>query len=230
MRTLLVGRGRLDAAGERRSRRTAPYRRSSTSRRLPAGTSVRRTTSTASSSPDTSRCGRSSTTTSRLDRWTVPVAGPDAYQVAVGPIHAGVIESGHFRFHVVGDRILHLDARLFYKHRGLEQAAEGTTLDDGAGVRRARLRGLRGPNGVAYAHACEHALGLEPTGELARARTILLELERTWSHLNDIAAVCAGRRPGRRQHLLRRAHRARPSAERRAHRPPLPLRDRPRGR
>ena len=53
------------------------------------------------------------------------VRGNDAYQVAVGPIHAGVIESGHFRFHVVGDRILHLDARLFYKHRGLERAAEG---------------------------------------------------------------------------------------------------------
>ena len=67
-----------------------------------------------------------------LSRWTVPVRGDDAYQVAVGPIHAGVIESGHFRFHVVGDRILHLDARLFYKHRGLERAAQGATLAAGA--------------------------------------------------------------------------------------------------
>ena len=56
-----------------------------------------------------------------LATWTVPVYGVDPYQVAVGPIHAGVIESGHFRFHVVGDRILHVDARLFYKHRGLER-------------------------------------------------------------------------------------------------------------
>src|SRR4051794_32348082 len=48
-----------------------------------------------------------------LARWTVPVDGDDVYQVAVGPIHAGIIESGHFRFHVVGDRILHLDARRF---------------------------------------------------------------------------------------------------------------------
>src|SRR5206468_6652750 len=47
-------------------------------------------------------------------------------------------------------------------------------------------------NSVAYAHACEAALGLRPSGELARVRTILLELERTWNHLNDIAAVCAG--------------------------------------
>ena len=67
-----------------------------------------------------------------LAHWTAPVRGDDAYQVAVGPIHAGVIESGHFRFHVVGDRILHLDARLFFKHRGLERAAEGSSLSDGA--------------------------------------------------------------------------------------------------
>ena len=80
----------------------------------------------------------------RLDHWTVPVRGDDAYQVAVGPIHAGVIESGHFRFHVVGERILHLDARLFYKHRGLERAAEGTDARRGDRLRVTRLRRLRG--------------------------------------------------------------------------------------
>ena len=118
--------------------------------------------------------------------------GDDPYQIAVGPIHAGVIESGHFRFHVVGDRILHLDARLFYKHRGLERAAEGKTLDDGLAFAARACAACAVTNGVAYAHACEEALGLAPTAELARARTILLELERMWSHFNDIAAVCAG--------------------------------------
>jgi Ni,Fe-hydrogenase III large subunit len=127
-----------------------------------------------------------------LSHWTVRVRGSDAYQVAVGPIHAGVIESGHFRFHVVGDRILHLDARLFYKHRGLERAAEGKTLDEGLAFATRACAACAVTNGVAYAHACEEALGLEPTAELARARTILLELERMWSHFNDIAAVCAG--------------------------------------
>jgi len=126
------------------------------------------------------------------DRWTVRVAGADTYEIAVGPIHAGVIESGHFRFHVVGDRILQLDARLFYKHRGLERAAEGGSLEEGAAYVARACAACAVTNGVAYAHACEDALGLEPTAELARARTILLELERTWSHLNDIAAVCAG--------------------------------------
>ncbi len=59
------------------------------------------------------------------EAWTVPANGHDAYQVAVGPIHAGVIESGHFRFTVVGERILHLDLRMFYKHRGLQTRRRG---------------------------------------------------------------------------------------------------------
>jgi Ni,Fe-hydrogenase III large subunit len=127
-----------------------------------------------------------------LAHWTVPVHGADAYQIAVGPIHAGVIESGHFRFHVVGDRILHVDARLFYKYRGLERAAEGSSLEEGLAYAMRACAGCAVANSVAYAHACEDALGLLPTAELARVRTILLELERTWNHLNDIAAVCSG--------------------------------------
>jgi Ni,Fe-hydrogenase III large subunit len=126
-----------------------------------------------------------------LERW-VPVRGDDAHQLAVGPIHAGIIESGHFRFHLVGDRILHLDAQLFYKHRGLERAAEGKTLDEGLAYVSRACAACNVANGVAYASACEEALGLVPTAELRRIRTILLELERTWSHLNDIAAICAG--------------------------------------
>lgn len=127
-----------------------------------------------------------------LDSWTVPIRGHDPYQVAVGPIHAGVIESGHFRFHLVGERILHLDARLFFKHRGLERAAQGHTLDEGLAYAARACAACAVSNAVAYAHACEDASGLVPSRELARVRTVLLELERLWSHLNDIAAVCAG--------------------------------------
>jgi Ni,Fe-hydrogenase III large subunit len=130
--------------------------------------------------------------TPELGSWTVPVDGPDAYQVAVGPIHAGVIESGHFRFHVVGDRILYLDARLFYKHRGLERAAIGEPLDDAIAYAARACGGCAVTNRVAYAHAAERLRGLRPSAEVARARTLLLELERLWNHLNDIAAVCAG--------------------------------------
>jgi Ni,Fe-hydrogenase III large subunit len=127
-----------------------------------------------------------------LAAWTVPVRGADAYQVAVGPVHAGVIESGHFRFHVVGDRILHLDPRLFYKHRGLERAARGVDLQAAAALVLRVCAGCAVTNSVAYAQACEQALGLRASEPLARTRTVLLELERVWNHLNDIAAVCSG--------------------------------------
>ena len=127
-----------------------------------------------------------------LPGWTVPVDGPDAYQIAVGPIHAGVIESGHFRLHVVGDRILHLDVRLFYKHRGLERTAIGKPLRDAIDHAARACGACAVTNRVAYARAAEQIYGLRPTAEVARARSLLLELERLWSHLNDIAAICSG--------------------------------------
>jgi Ni,Fe-hydrogenase III large subunit len=127
-----------------------------------------------------------------LAAWTVPVVGHDAFQVAVGPTHAGVIESGHFRFHLVGERILHLDLQLFYKHRGLERAATGRTLSEGIAYAQRACAACAVANCVAYAHACESALGLLPSAGLARVRTILLELERLYNHLHDIGAACAG--------------------------------------
>ncbi len=124
--------------------------------------------------------------------WAVKVHGRGTYQVAVGPTHAGVIESGHFRFHVVGDRILHLDARLFYKHRGLERAAQGQTLQAGVAYLSRVCAACSATNALAYAYACEALLGLQPDPELTRVRHALVELERIWNHLNDIAAICAG--------------------------------------
>jgi Ni,Fe-hydrogenase III large subunit len=127
-----------------------------------------------------------------LDAWTVATAGGGAHQVAVGPVHAGVIESGHFRFHVVGERILHLDVRLFYKRRGLEAAAAGRSLADGIAYAQRACAACAVTNTVAYAQACEAALGLAPGRELRRIRTLLLELERVYNHLHDISAICAG--------------------------------------
>ena len=127
-----------------------------------------------------------------LERWATPVSGDGTHQVAVGPIHAGVIESGHFRFHVVGERVLHLDLRLFYKHRGLERAAEGEPLDDAIAFAQRACAACAVANSVAYAQAAEAILGLAPTPELRRARTFLCELERLYNHLNDLSAICAG--------------------------------------
>ena len=122
----------------------------------------------------------------------MPVVGHDVHQVAVGPVHAGVIESGHFRFHVVGERIIQLDLRLFYKRRGLEVAAAGRPLAEAIAHAQRACAACAVTNTVAYAQACEAALGLEPERELRRCRTLLLELERVYNHLHDISAICAG--------------------------------------
>lgn len=124
--------------------------------------------------------------------WTTPVIGEDVHQVAVGPIHAGVIESGHFRFHVVGERILHLDLRLFYKHRGLEDAAIGSTPEATLALAQRACAACAVTNTVAVAQAYETSLGGTPGIALRRARTLLLELERLYNHLNDMGAICAG--------------------------------------
>jgi Ni,Fe-hydrogenase III large subunit len=130
--------------------------------------------------------------TAETDSWTVPVSGVGVNQVVVGPIHAGIIESGHFRFHVVGERVLVLDLRLFYKHRGLERAAEGRPLTDALPYAQRACGACAVTNAVAYAQACESLVGLRPSRDLSRARTLLLELERLYNHLHDISAICAG--------------------------------------
>jgi Ni,Fe-hydrogenase III large subunit len=124
--------------------------------------------------------------------WTTPVTGDGVHEIAVGPIHAGVIESGHFRFHTVGDRVLALDPRLFYKHRGLERAAVGRSSDEALAYAQRACAACAVANTVAYAQAVEDALGLWPDRDLRVARTLMLELERLYNHLHDIGALCAG--------------------------------------
>ena len=125
-------------------------------------------------------------------QWMTPVSGDGVHQVAVGPIHAGVIESGHFRLHVIGERILAMDPRLFYKHRGLERAAEGRPACDALVYAGRACAACSVTNTVAYAQAVEGARGLQPDRQLRVARTVLLELERLYNHLHDIGAICAG--------------------------------------
>jgi Ni,Fe-hydrogenase III large subunit len=125
-------------------------------------------------------------------QWMTPVHGTGVHQVAVGPIHAGVIESGHFRFHVVGERILAIDPRLFYKHRGLERAAEGLSPEQALPYIQRACAACAVANTVAYAQAVEDALVLRPDRDLRVNRTVLLELERVYNHLHDIGAICAG--------------------------------------
>jgi Ni,Fe-hydrogenase III large subunit/Ni,Fe-hydrogenase III component G len=128
------------------------------------------------------------------DRHFVPfeVQGEGVYQLPVGPIHAGVIEPGHFRFSAVGERVLHLDARLSYTHRGLEKLVEGRSFE-------ASLPVVERACGVCtVSHALAFALAVETLTETAvpdRARwgrVLLAELERLYNHVGDLGNICAG--------------------------------------
>ncbi|MDD1687620.1 NADH-quinone oxidoreductase subunit C [Methanoregula sp.] len=113
------------------------------------------------------------------------VSGNGVYQVAVGPVHAGIIEPGHFRFSVIGEKIFNLEIRMFYKHRGIEKLAEGKTPQEVVRIAEA----VSGDESVANATACcraVEAIAQMTVPERAHyLRTILLELERIGSHLGD---------------------------------------------
>ena len=128
------------------------------------------------------------------DRRYVPfeVHGDGVYQLPVGPIHAGIIEPGHFRFSAVGERILHLDARLFFTHRGLEKLVEGRTFDAAAPIVERACGVCTVTHALAYAQAVE-ALTRTAIPERARwARLVLAELERLYNHVSDLGNICAG--------------------------------------
>jgi len=120
----------------------------------------------------------------------VPVEGAGVYEIPVGPVHAGLIEPGHFRFSVVGETILKMKARLWFLHRGLERLFEGR--DVALGVELAeRISGdsAIGHN-LAYCLAVEDACRMELPSEAGVLRMLLLELERIYNHVTDVGALC----------------------------------------
>jgi Ni,Fe-hydrogenase III large subunit len=116
--------------------------------------------------------------------------GPGLHQVAVGPVHAGVIEPGHFRFTVQGEIVVRLEERLGYAHKGIEALMTRAPLETAA-----KLAGrISGDSIVAYslafARAAETALGTEPPPRAVWLRALMAELERLANHLGDIGAIC----------------------------------------
>jgi Ni,Fe-hydrogenase III large subunit len=117
------------------------------------------------------------------------VAGEEIHEVAVGPVHAGVIEPGHFRFNCIGERVLHLEIQLGYQHRGVEQ------LMAGAAARRRPVlaEGIAGDTAIGHnlclCQAEEALAGLTPDPGARIIRTIALELERIANHVGDLGAL-----------------------------------------
>jgi Ni,Fe-hydrogenase III large subunit/Ni,Fe-hydrogenase III component G len=116
----------------------------------------------------------------------VRVAGEGVHEIPVGPVHAGIIEPGHFRFSVVGEKVLRLEERLGYTHKGIEKRFE--SFDALAGARLASR--ISGDTTVAYAWAYAMALesiaGSEPPVRAVWLRALALERERIANHLGDL--------------------------------------------
>ncbi|MFA6334850.1 MAG: NADH dehydrogenase subunit [Bacteroidales bacterium] len=129
---------------------------------------------------------------SRIDNYPFyKVASEEVHEVGVGPIHAGIIEPGHFRFICNGEQIMHLEIQLGYQHRGIEQLflqkkklLERTTLAES----------IAGDTVVghttAFVNLWESLCGLEPDYSLHYARTLAMELERIAIHTGDLSAIC----------------------------------------
>jgi Ni,Fe-hydrogenase III large subunit len=119
----------------------------------------------------------------------VRVEGDGVHEIAVGPVHAGIIEPGHFRFSVVGEKVLRLEERLGYTHKGIEQRFTGLPPLEGY-----RLAGrVSGDSTVAYAWAycmaLESAAACEIPQRAQWLRALLLERERVANHLGDLGAL-----------------------------------------
>ncbi len=120
----------------------------------------------------------------------LPAEGESLHQIPVGPVHAGIIEPGHFRFTANGETVVRLEARLGYVHKGIEALMTDADLDRGT-----RLAGrVSGDSTVAYAlafaRAAEAALGLEAPERAQWLRALMAELERLANHLGDFGAIC----------------------------------------
>jgi Ni,Fe-hydrogenase III large subunit/Ni,Fe-hydrogenase III component G len=124
------------------------------------------------------------------DRYAfVRVEGDGVHEIPVGPIHAGVIEPGHFRFSIVGEKVLRLEQRLGYTHKGIDKRFEAFTLAEGY-----RLAGRAcGDSTVAYAwayaQAAEALLAVVPPPRAHWLRALMLERERVANHLGDLGAL-----------------------------------------
>jgi Ni,Fe-hydrogenase III large subunit/Ni,Fe-hydrogenase III component G len=118
-----------------------------------------------------------------------PVTGEGVFQVPVGPVHAGIIEPGHFRFGVAGEPVLYLQLRLFYVHKGIEKRFERLPWRHGLFLAESISGDTAVGHAVAYAHAIERLAGVTVPARARSLRVVLLELERLYNHTADIGAL-----------------------------------------
>ncbi len=117
------------------------------------------------------------------------VEGEGVFEIPVGPVHAGVIEPGHFRFSVAGEPVISLEVRMGYVHKGIEKLSESTTYDKGVYLAE-RISGDNGfSHSTAYCQAIEKIAGIEVPERARYLRTVFLEMERIYNHLGDVGGI-----------------------------------------
>lgn len=120
----------------------------------------------------------------------LPAEGEGMHQIPVGPVHAGIIEPGHFRFTANGELVVRLEERLGYVHKGVEALAAGKPVGDAARIA-ARISGdSTVAYSLAFARAVEAASGTQVPQRAVLLRAIMAELERIAHHVNDFGAIC----------------------------------------
>ena len=120
----------------------------------------------------------------------LPTEGEDLHKIPVGPVHAGIIEPGHFRFTASGETVVRLEQRLGYVHKGIESLMAGTSLERAASLACHTSGDSAVAYGVAFAHAVEAALHVTPPPRAIYLRALMAELERLANHLGDFGAIC----------------------------------------
>lgn len=118
------------------------------------------------------------------------VEGEGIYEIPVGPVHAGIIEPGHFRFSVAGEPIINLEAQLYYVHKGIEKLSEGAGIEKCLFISERISGDETFSNSLAYCQAIERIAGIKVPDRAEFSRVIFAELERLTSHLGDLAGIC----------------------------------------
>jgi Ni,Fe-hydrogenase III large subunit len=120
----------------------------------------------------------------------LPVEGEHLHQIPVGPVHAGIIEPGHFRFTANGEAVARLEQRLGWVHKGIEGLMAGASVERGAALAGRTSGDSTVAYALAFAHAVESALQIEVPPRAVFLRAIMAELERMANHFGDIGAIC----------------------------------------
>ena len=118
-----------------------------------------------------------------------PVGGEGVYEIPVGPVHAGIIEPGHFRFSVVGETVIDLKARLYFTHKGTEKLFEGRKPEEGVELAERISGDSTVGHSLAYCQALESLAGTEVPTRARYLRVILLEMERLYNHIADFGSI-----------------------------------------